>query len=182
MELVHTPFKDLFVFQPKIFSDHRGYFFESFSYKKFQNLTGLNVQFVQDNQSESAQNVLRGLHLQTPPYAQGKLVRVVSGKVLDVVVDLRKGESTFGQHYAIVLSASNQTQMYVPEGFAHGFISLEVHTIFEYKCTNYYHPDAERTILWNDANLKIDWGCKAPIMAEKDVSNAIPFLEFSSPF
>ncbi len=182
METIATAFKDLFVFKPRLFSDHRGYFFESFSKKTFREKTGLTIDFVQDNQSLSAKNVLRGLHLQLPPYTQGKLVRVVSGKVLDIAVDLRKAQPTFGQYYAIELSAENQTQMYVPEGFAHGFVSLEDNTIFEYKCTNYYHPASERTLLWNDVTLKINWGLDTPIMAEKDVSNAISFLDFNSPY
>jgi dTDP-4-dehydrorhamnose 3,5-epimerase len=175
MELTKTSFRDLFVFQPKIFSDQRGYFFESFNQKRFHDLTGLSAQFVQDNQSLSAKYVLRGLHLQVPPYTQAKLVRVVAGSVLDVVLDLRRAEPTFGKHYAIELSAQNQTQMYVPEGFAHGFLSLEDNTVFEYKCSNYYHPASERTIIWNDSNASINWPTANPIMAEKDVVGALEF-------
>jgi dTDP-4-dehydrorhamnose 3,5-epimerase len=181
MEIITTAFKDLYIFKPKIFEDHRGYFFESFN-KKFLELTGLDIQFVQDNQSLSARGVLRGLHFQMPPFAQGKLVRVVSGGVLDIAVDLRKTSSTFGQTYAIELNARNQLQMYIPEGFAHGFLSLEDNTIFEYKCTNYYEPSSERTLLWNDATIDFDWGIKTPIMAEKDISNALTFEQFNSPF
>jgi dTDP-4-dehydrorhamnose 3,5-epimerase len=182
MEIIATTFKDLFVFKPKIFEDHRGYFFESFSKKKLQILTGLDINFVQDNQSLSAKNVLRGLHFQMPPFAQGKLVRVVSGAVLDVALDLRKTSPTFGQCYAIELTAENQLQMYIPEGFAHGFLSLQDDTIFEYKCTNYYEPNSERTLLWNDDAFHFDWKIKNPIMAEKDISNALNFTEFNSPF
>jgi dTDP-4-dehydrorhamnose 3,5-epimerase len=182
MEVIATAFKDLFILKPKIFTDHRGVFFESFNQKKFKTLTGLEINFVQDNQSLSAKNVLRGLHLQMPPFTQGKLVRVVSGAVLDVALDLRKTSSTFGQCYAIELNAENQLQMYIPEGFAHGFLSLENHTVFEYKCTNYYEPASERTILWNDDGIHFDWKIEAPIMAEKDISNAIKLAEFNSPF
>jgi dTDP-4-dehydrorhamnose 3,5-epimerase len=182
MEIIATAFQDLYVFKPRIFEDHRGYFFESFSKKKFQELTGLDINFVQDNQSLSAKNVLRGLHFQMPPFAQGKLVRVVSGAVLDVALDLRKTSPTFGQCYAIELNAENQLQMYIPEGFAHGFLSLQDHTIFEYKCTNYYEPTSERTLLWNDSLFHFDWKIKDPIMAEKDISNALKFEEFNSPF
>jgi dTDP-4-dehydrorhamnose 3,5-epimerase len=181
MEVITTAFKDLFVFKPKIFTDHRGNFFESFSKKKFDELTGLNISFVQDNQSLSGKNVLRGLHFQMPPFTQGKLVRVVSGSVLDVVLDLRKSSQTFGQCYSIELNADNQLQMYIPEGFAHGFLSLQDNTIFEYKCTNYYDPSSERTLHWNDG-VQFDWQVADPIMAEKDISNAIKFIDFNSPF
>jgi dTDP-4-dehydrorhamnose 3,5-epimerase len=182
MEVITTAFKDLFVFKPKIFADHRGVFFESFNKKKFYELTGLDINFVQDNQSISTKNVLRGLHFQMPPFTQGKLVRVVSGAVLDVALDLRKASATFGQSYAIELNAENQLQMYIPEGFAHGFLSLQENTVFEYKCTNYYEPASERTLLWNDEALLFDWEIKKPIMAEKDISNAIKWLDFNSPF
>jgi dTDP-4-dehydrorhamnose 3,5-epimerase len=182
MEIIATTFKDLYVFKPRIFEDQRGYFFESFSKKKFQALTGLDINFVQDNQSLSAKNVLRGLHFQMPPFAQGKLVRVVSGAVIDVALDLRKSSPTFGKCYAIELNAENQLQMYIPEGFAHGFLSLQDYTVFEYKCTNYYEPTSERTLLWNDETIHFDWKIIAPIMAEKDVSNAIKLAEFNSPF
>jgi dTDP-4-dehydrorhamnose 3,5-epimerase len=182
MELIETGIEHLNVFKPRIFEDHRGYFFESFNLKQFQELSHLAVNFVQDNQSLSMKNVLRGLHLQVPPYTQGKLVRVVKGSVLDVAVDLRKSSKTFGQYFSIELSAANQLQMYVPEGFAHGFLSLEDNTIFEYKCTHYYHPASERTIVWNDTQLNIDWKCDAPILAEKDLSKALTFNQFNSPF
>jgi dTDP-4-dehydrorhamnose 3,5-epimerase len=181
MEIIESTFKDLYVFKPRIFEDHRGYFFESFSKKKFQALTGLDVNFVQDNQSLSAKNVLRGLHFQIPPFAQGKLVRVVSGAVLDVVLDLRKASATYGQSYAIELNAKNQLQMYIPEGFAHGFLSLQDNTVFEYKCTNYYEPTSERTLLWNDETIHFDWKVHDPIIAEKDISHAIKWLDFNSP-
>ena len=139
------------------------------------------MSFVQDNLSKSDKNVLRGLHFQAPPYAQGKLVQVIRGSVLDVAVDIRKDSPTYGQHHSVVLSEENKTQFYVPEGFAHGFVTLEDNTIFSYKCTNLYHPNTEGAIIWNDKDLEIDWQVENPIISEKDLK-ANPFHSFESPF
>ena len=151
-----------------VFEDERGSFMESHNHQKFQEAIGVGGDFVQDNESHSFKNVLRGLHYQSPPKAQAKLVRVVQGAVLDVIVDVRKNSPTFGQHLKIVLSASNQKQLYIPEGFAHGFLALEDHNVFLYKCSSYYSPEHENTLLWNDQDLGIEWGIDAPILSDKD--------------
>lgn len=154
-------------FLPRVFGDDRGFFFESYSKKVFeQYLPG--IEFVQDNQSLSSKNTLRGLHFQKPPFAQGKLVRVITGSALDVVVDIRKNSPTFGQHLKFHLNTQDQNMVYVPEGFAHGFLALEDDTTFVYKCTNYYNKESESGIIWNDPELNIDWGCKNPVISEKD--------------
>ncbi|MFZ5554654.1 MAG: dTDP-4-dehydrorhamnose 3,5-epimerase [Bacteroidota bacterium] len=163
------------------FSDSRGYFFESFNQKNFQNFTGLKKEFVQDNLSSSVIHSLRGLHLQVPPFAQGKLVRVIKGKVLDVVVDIRKNSPFYGKHYSVILSEENNLSLWIPEGFAHGFTSLENNTLFSYKCTHYYSKGHERTIQWNDEVLNINWGTKNPVVSEKD-NLGLPFASFESPF
>ena len=160
--------KGLFIIEPTIFKDDRGYFFESFNKKKFELNTVISVNFVQDNESKSQKNVLRGLHFQNTPFAQGKLVRVIQGSVLDVAVDLRKNSKTYGHHIKEIISAENKRMMYIPEGFAHGFLTLENNTIFSYKCTNYYHKDSEDCILYNDPVLNIDWNIESPILSEKD--------------
>ena len=180
MEIKTTPIKDLLIIQPRVFPDNRGYFFESFNQRKYID-EGLDLTFVQDNLSKSDKGVLRGLHFQKPPYAQGKLVYVIRGSVLDVAVDLRKGSQTYGQHFSIVLSEENHTQFYVPEGFAHGFVTLEDNTIFAYKCTNFYHPESEGAIIWNDRDLNIEWQIDQPIISEKDMK-AIDFKNLKSPF
>ena len=128
----------------------------------------VGLYFKQDNQSKSSKGVLRGLHFQKPPYAQGKLVRVITGAVMDVAVDIRKGSPTYGQHHSVVLTEENKKMFWVPEGFAHGFVTLEDHTIFSYKCTGLYNPEAEGSILWNDDELKIDWGIENPQLSAKD--------------
>lgn len=156
MNLIPTPIADLFVIEPKIWKDPRGYFYESFSAKVFKD-AGIEANFVQDNQSFSQKGTLRGLHAQKAPFAQGKLVRVIQGKVLDVAVDIRKDSATYGQHFSIELSGENHKQLWVPPGFLHGFLTLEDHTIFTYKVTNYYDKDSELGILWNDADLNINW-------------------------
>ncbi len=181
MEKIETGFEGLFVLKPEIFGDDRGYFFESFNQNKFHDLTGAKIWFVQDNQSLSQKNVLRGMHFQNPPFAQAKLVRVVTGAVLDVVLDIRTDSEQFGKHFCIELSARNQMQLFIPEGFAHGFLTLEDHTIFSYKCTNYYHPEAEGNIFWNDPDLKIEWGVNTPVVSEKDMKGQL-FRDFRSPF
>lgn len=181
MRIEKTAFKDLLIIQPQVFQDERGYFFESFNESKFRVETGLNITFVQDNQSKSAKHVLRGLHLQMPPKSQAKLIQVISGAILDVVVDLRQTQPTFGQHYKIELSADNKTQLFVPEGFAHGFVALQPDTIISYKCTNYYSAQHDRSILWSDKDLGIDWGVDDPLVSQKD-QNGIPFSQFEPTF
>jgi dTDP-4-dehydrorhamnose 3,5-epimerase len=156
MNIVETYIPDLLVIEPKIFEDQRGYFFESYSEEIYRK-NGINTKFVQDNESKSSYGVLRGLHYQLAPYAQTKLVRVVEGEVFDVAVDLRKNSPTFGKWYGIVLSAENKKQFYIPQGFAHGFAVLSPTAVFSYKCDNYYNPQSERGILYNDAKLGIDW-------------------------
>lgn len=169
MVLTKCEIPGLLVIEPKVFADERGVFYETFNEKKFIEATGIErLKFYQDNESISKKNVLRGLHFQKPPHAQGKLIRVVQGSVLDVAVDLRKGGSTYGQHFTIELSAENKKQLWIPEGFAHGFVALEENTIFNYKCTNYYSPESERTIQWDDIDLDIDWKIKEPLISEKD--------------
>lgn len=152
-----TKLKGCFIIEPKVFEDSRGYFFESFNREKFNELVGLDVNFVQDNESYSTKGVLRGLHYQTGDFAQAKLVRVIKGKVLDVVVDIRKDSSTYGQHIAVELSEENKRQFFVPRGFAHGFIVLSDTAIFSYKCDNFYNKASERGIIYNDPELNIDW-------------------------
>ena len=181
MEVKKTKINGVFLLKPQIFEDNRGYFFESFNANKFNEATDLNVQFVQDNQSLSSKNVLRGLHFQHPPFAQSKLVSVIKGEVLDVVVDIRKDSETYGEYLAEYLSEENHHQLYIPEGMAHGFLTLKNHTIFSYKCSNYYHKDSEDGIIWNDSNLKIDWKIKKPLVSEKD-QLAQNFTSFVSPF
>ena len=176
----HLPISDLKLIQPNLINDFRGYFFESYNLETFKNL-GIPDVFVQDNQSCSKKDVIRGLHFQIPPFAQAKLVRVMKGAVLDVAVDLRKDSSTYGQHFSVVLSEENQLQLYIPVGFAHGFAALEENTVFAYKCSNFYHKDSERTILFNDKDLNINWNIENPIVTNKDL-NAVGFNHFISPF
>jgi dTDP-4-dehydrorhamnose 3,5-epimerase len=165
---------------PRKFGDPRGFFFESYSHKVFKD-AGIAVSFVQDNQSVSQKGVLRGLHFQRPPYAQGKLVRVTSGSVLDIAVDIRKDSATYGQHAACVLDTNRHNMLYIPSGFAHGFVALEDNTTFLYKCTDYYHPASEGGIIWNDPDLNIDWNWEDPLISVKD--QVLPrFADFSSPF
>ncbi|MDX5325834.1 MAG: dTDP-4-dehydrorhamnose 3,5-epimerase [Bacteroidota bacterium] len=180
MEMIETRIKDLYEIRPRVFEDPRGYFFESYNKKVFEGL-GIQAEFVQDNQSLSGKGVLRGLHLQAPPFEQGKLVRVIKGSVLDVAVDIRKGSPTFGQHVAIELSEENKKMFWIPPGFAHGFLTLADETIFAYKCTGYYDRNSEMAVRWNDPELGIDWGIKDPILSEKD--EMAPLLkDFQSPF
>jgi dTDP-4-dehydrorhamnose 3,5-epimerase len=169
MKLVATEFRDLYVLEPTVLGDERGYFMESYSRRTLMQ-TGIELNFVQDNQSSSRKGVLRGLHYQTAPYAQTKLVRVLSGVILDVVVDLRTKEKTFGKHFSMELSAENKKQVLVPKGFAHGFITLSDQAEVFYKCDEYYHPEADRGILYSDPGLAIDWKMKASefILSEKD--------------
>lgn len=169
------------LFEPRIFHDDRGFFYESYNEEKYGEFIGTEIRFVQDNISTSKKGVLRGLHFQAPPFAQGKLVSVIKGKVLDVAVDIRKGSPTYGKHQVIELSAENKLQFWIPPGFAHGFLSLEEDTVFSYKCSNYYSPAHERTLLWSDADLGIEWGILEPIVSEKDKIGEV-FLNFASPF
>lgn len=180
MEIIETKIKDLLIIHPKVFADARGYFFESYSENVFKQ-NGINANFVQDNQSLSNAGVLRGLHFQSPPFDQGKLVRVINGAVLDIAVDIRKKSPTYGQHVAIELNEENKTMFYIPPGFAHGFLTLKDNTIFSYKCTNLYHKASEGTVLWNDADLNIKWNIKDPLLSEKDLVGT-PFKDFVSPF
>ena len=182
MIAVETNLEGCFVIKHKIFNDERGYFFESFNQKKFNNLIDANINFVQDNQSFSTRGVLRGLHFQAPPHGQGKLVRVTQGSVLDVAVDLRKGSSTYGQYEKVLLSADNKKQFWVPEGFAHGFLALEDNTVFNYKSTGFYNEESEGGLNWDDPGLKIDWGLDIdPVLSEKD-RLAASFETFKSTF
>lgn len=181
MKIINQALSGVVVMKPTVFNDDRGYFFESFHAQKFNELIGEEINFVQDNQSLSNIHVLRGLHFQAPPFAQAKLVRVLQGAVLDVAVDLRKNSASYGQYFACELNDENKHIMYIPAGFAHGFLSLAENTIFSYKCSNYYHKESERTINWNDTDLNIDWDIKSPLVSEKDL-NAISFKEFNSPF
>jgi len=174
-----TSLKDLLLLTPQVYNDDRGYFMESYNKMRIGKM--IKNDFVQDNESLSRKNVLRGLHLQLPPHAQAKLIRVIKGSILDVAVDLRKDSDTFGQHFKHVLSGENKKQLYIPEGFAHGFLTLEDDTLINYKCSNYYHAESESSILWNDPELKIDWGIQNPILAEKD-RLAEKFITFENPF
>ena len=180
MELIPTAIPEVKIFKPDVFGDDRGYFSESFHIDKFA-AYGITDPFVQDNESMSAKGVLRGLHFQAPPYAQGKLVRVVKGSVRDVAVDLRKNSGTYGQWESVVLSGDNKLMMFIPAGFAHGFLTLEDDTVFQYKCTNYYNRESEGGIIWNDPDLAIDWGVDDPIVSEKDLKGG-RFRDLKSPF
>ena len=170
MTITETNLEGCFVIKPRVLHDERGYFFESFNKEQFLALTGSEVNFVQDNESMSSKGVLRGLHFQRDEYAQAKLVRVIKGKVLDIAVDIRKNSPTFGQHFSIELSEKNKTQLFIPRGFAHGFLVLEDQTIFSYKCDNYYYKSAEAGIRFNDPTLNIDWkyADEHLILSEKD--------------
>lgn len=180
MEIIKTSIEGLLIIKPDVFKDERGYFFESYNKERFLK-HGLDMTFVQDNESKSGKGVLRGLHFQKPPYAQGKLVRVVKGSVLDVAVDIRKGSPTYGKWEATVLSEENKEMFWIPEGFAHGFVTLEENTVFTYKCTNVYNKESEGSLRWNDPDIKIDWNIDNPILSEKDKISPL-FKEFETPF
>ena len=175
MKFTRTSIPDIFLIEPKVFGDDRGYFVETFKSELFEQETGIKTTFVQDNESRSSYGVLRGLHYQLPPYAQSKLVRVIEGKVLDVAVDIRKGSPTFGQQLSIELSAENKHQLFVPRGFAHGFVVLSETAIFSYKVDNYYSPQCDRGIRFNDPQLNIDWIIDAQKLqlSEKDKSQPL---------
>ncbi|HAU8264245.1 MAG: dTDP-4-dehydrorhamnose 3,5-epimerase [Enterobacteriaceae bacterium] len=157
MNVIKTAIPEVFIFEPKVFGDARGFFFESFSQKIFEETVGKKIDFVQDNHSQSQKGVLRGLHYQLDPHAQGKLVRCIEGEVFDVAVDIRKHSATFGQWVGAILSAENKRQLWIPEGFAHGFLTLSDTAQFVYKATNYYAPQSERCIIWNDPQINIEW-------------------------
>ena len=168
MQVVETPIPDLLIIEPKVFGDERGFFFESYNQRRFEELTGLNQTFVQDNHSRSARNVLRGLHYQIKQ-PQGKLVRVVAGEVYDVAVDIRRSSPTFGKWFGLHMSAENKKMLWIPEGFAHGFAVLSEYAEFLYKTTDYWAPEHERSILWNDPELGIDWQLQGePVLSGKD--------------
>ncbi len=171
MEIKHTPLKDCFILKPRVFKDERGLFYETFNHNVFEAITGLKIDFVQDNQSISSKGVLRGLHFQEGEMAQAKLVRVVKGKVLDIVVDIRKNSETFGKSFSIILDDIDNLQLFVPRGFGHGFITLEDQSIFAYKCDNYYDQASEGGIIYNDATLALDWHLPKEefIISEKDL-------------
>ena len=182
ISIKETSIPGVFVIEPKVFGDHRGYFTESWSQRDFDAAVGRHIHFVQDNESKSRYGVVRGLHFQKGALAQSKLVRVVSGRVLDVVVDIRKGSPWFGQHVACELTGENHRQFFVPRGFAHGFAVLSEEAVFQYKCDAYYNPSEEAAIAWNDPALGIDWGVPASdiILSEKDMHHPLladaPFL------
>ena len=175
MRILKTDIEGVLIIEPHLFEDERGYFFEAFSERKFAELTGIETCFVQDNESHSAKGVVRGLHFQLLPFAQSKLVRAVRGTILDVAVDIRRGSPTFGKHIAVELSEHNHRQLFIPRGFAHGFSVLEGDAIVEYKCDNYYAPEAEGAIRWDDPTLAIDWHIadNEVIVSAKDKANKL---------
>ncbi len=180
MEVIKTKIPDLYIVKPRVFEDYRGYFFESYNKEMFLR-NGIDQNFVQDNESKSSKGVLRGLHFQKPPFAQGNLVRVMQGAVLDVAVDIRKNSPTYGQWASVELTHNNKWMYWVPPGFAHGFVTLEDNTVFFYKCTNVYNKESEGSILWNDPDLNIDWKMENPILSDKDKTSPL-FKDFVSPF
>jgi len=180
MVVEKTFIEGLLMLKPKVFEDPRGYFFESYNQKLLEE-AGLKENFVQDNQSLSQKGVLRGLHIQAPPHAQGKLVRVIKGAVLDVALDIRKKSPTYGKYFSIELNEQNKTMFWIPEGFAHGFLTLQDNTIFHYKCTNYYNKESEACVLWNDKDINVNWNIENPLLSVKDTEGT-PFKDFVSPF
>lgn len=180
MRIEETFISGIKVIYPRVFEDARGYFYESYNKQSFID-AGIIEEFVQSNQSLSQKGVLRGLHFQLPPNAQSKLVRVIRGAVLDVAVDIRAGSPTYGKHYAIELNENNKTMLYIPVGFAHGFLTLKDDTLFSYKCGNFYNKSSEAGIIWNDPQIGIDWNFDKPILSEKDIQNTL-LSEFDSPF
>ena len=182
IEVIVTTIPGVVIIEPKIFGDSRGYFYESYSQRDFEEKVG-RVNFVQDNQSFSHYGVLRGLHFQNPPYTQSKLVRVIHGKVVDVAVDIRKGSPTYGKYVAVELTGENHRQFFIPKGFAHGFVVLSETALFQYKCDEFYHPEAEGAIMWNDPDLAIEWPVKAEDIELSEKDKHHPFLkDFESPF
>ncbi len=182
MDIIPTALDGVVILEPRIFTDARGYFFESFSQKEFDEKVR-PIRFVQDNESKSSYGVLRGLHYQKPPFCQSKLVRVIKGAVLDVAVDIRKGSPTYGQHVAVELTAENHRQLFIPRGFAHGFVVLSEEVVFQYKCDNFYAPQSEGAVAWDDPALGIDWQVPADavLLSDKDRKH-LPLAEAGSPF
>ena len=183
MEVIKTAIEGVLIIEPKIWGDDRGYFFESYSARDFAAKTGLDITFVQDNESKSRYGVLRGLHFQNPPYTQSKLVRVIKGRVLDVAVDIRKGSPTYGQYVSCELTAENHRQFFVPKGMAHGFVVRSEEAVFQCKCDEFYHPETEGAIAWDDKDLNIDWPIPATdvVLSEKDKHHPL-LKDFESPF
>jgi len=180
MEIFPTSLQGVMIIQPNVFEDQRGYFFESFNLNEFEK-AGINLEIKQVNQSLSGKNVLRGLHFQRPPWAQAKLVRVIRGAVFDVAVDIRKDSPTYGKWVSAVLTEQNKNMLWIPEGFAHGFLTLADNTVFLYKCNQFYCKEAEETISWNDPDIGIEWNIDNPVLSPKDL-NAASFKNFTSPF
>jgi len=180
MKIIKTEIEGLLIIIPRVFEDKRGYFFESWSKAAFEN-EGLDINFVQDNQSLSSKGVVRGLHFQNPPFAQGKLVQVLKGSVLDVAVDIREKSASYGKHVSVLLSGENKTMFWIPPGFAHGFSTLEDNTMFSYKCSGVYNKESEGSLMWNDTDLNIDWQIKNPIISEKDQNSEL-FTNFKTQF
>ncbi|MBR1785020.1 MAG: dTDP-4-dehydrorhamnose 3,5-epimerase [Bacteroidales bacterium] len=182
MNVIKTPIEGVVIIEPRVFTDGRGYFFESYSQRDFDSAVG-GVRFVQDNESRSSYGVLRGLHFQCPPFAQSKLVRVVQGRVIDVAVDIRRSSPTFGQHVAVELSGDNHRQFFLPRGMAHGFVVMSPEAVFQYKCDEFYHPEAEGAIAWNDPELAIVWQVPPAdvVLSAKD-SRHPRLAEITSPF
>lgn len=183
MNIIKTDIEGLIIIEPRVFGDARGYFFESFSRRDFAAATGLDINFVQDNESSSRYGVVRGLHFQLPPFSQSKLVRVVKGSVLDVAVDIRGGSPTYGRYVAVELTGDNKRQFFIPKGFAHGFAVLSETAVFQYRCDEYYHPEAEGAIAWDDPQLAINWQIPVAevILSEKDRHHQL-FNQFVTPF
>jgi dTDP-4-dehydrorhamnose 3,5-epimerase len=175
MDILETKLHGLCILEPRVFEDVRGYFLESYNKETFKKI-GIDVDFVQDNQSLSSKGTLRGLHFQKPPYAQAKLVRVITGSILDVAVDIRTDSKTYGEYFSLVLSGKNKRMLYIPEGFAHGFLALEDNTLIQYKCSDLYNKESEGGIIWDDPDININWGIDyEPIISEKD--KVLPILE-----
>lgn len=183
IEVLKTEIPGVLIIEPKVFGDDRGYFMESYNAREFTEKTGIEINFVQDNESKSRFGVLRGLHFQFPPYTQSKLVRVVKGKVLDVAVDIRKGSPTYGKYVTCEMTEENKRQFFVPKGFAHGFCVLSDEAIFQYKCDDFYHPEAEGAIAWDDPDIAVQWPIEVEkvILSEKDKHHAY-LKDFESPF
>lgn len=182
MEVIKTAIEGLVIIEPRLFKDDRGYFFESFNQNEFEEKV-YKTRFVQDNESKSTYGVIRGLHFQKPPYAQSKLVRVIKGAVLDVAVDIRKGSPTFGKYVAVELTEDNHRQFFIPKGFAHGFSVLSQEVVFQYKCDEFYHPEYEDAIAWDDESLEIDWQIplEKAVLSTKDTNN-LQLIKMISPF
>lgn len=183
MTIKTTDIEGVVIVEPQVFGDRRGYFFESFHAERYAEALSLTDPFVQDNESRSRYGVIRGLHFQKPPYSQAKLIRVVSGEVLDVAVDLRRGSKTYGKYVSVTLSGENHLQLYLPRGIAHGFSVLSQEVVFQYKCDNYYHPESEGAIAWNDPAIGVDWQIPPQdvILSDKDSHNPL-LADIVSPF